>query len=98
MFCWLIYYLCVKIVIMEENLTLKINESILRKALRYAHKNKIDLSVVIEDFLAKFVDDSKQQRKIVVSNEVKELIGILTTDGEASWKDQKADYLVEKYK
>ena len=35
---------------MEGNLTLRINESILKKAIRYAHKNKIDLSVVIERF------------------------------------------------
>lgn len=83
---------------MEENLTLKINESILRKAFRYAKKNKIDLSVVIEDFLAKFADESRLQRKIVVSNEVKELIGILAAVEEDSWKDQKTEYLMEKYK
>ena len=60
---------------MEGNLTLRINESILKKAIRYAHKNKIDLSVVIEDFLAKFVADKEvQEKKVVVSDEVKELI------------------------
>jgi hypothetical protein len=34
-----------------------------KKAIRYAHKNKIDLSVVIEDFLAKFVADKEVQEK-----------------------------------
>ena len=79
---------------MEGNLTLRINESILKKAIRYAHKNKIDLSVVIEDFLAKFVADKEvQEKKVVVSDEVKELIGILDT-----WKEERAEYLTEKYK
>ena len=51
---------------MEGNLTLRINESILKKAIRYAHKNKIDLSVVIEDFLAKFVADKELPIEIAV--------------------------------
>ena len=74
---------------MEGNLTLRINESILKKAIRYAHKNKIDLSVVIEDFLAK---------KVVVSDEVKELIGILGSADSDTWKEERAEYLTEKYK
>ena len=78
---------------MEGNLTLRINESILKKAIRYAHKNKIDLSVVIEDFLAKFVAD-----KVVVSDEVKELIGILGSADSDTWKEERAEYLTEKYK
>ena len=83
---------------MEGNLTLRINESILKKAIRYAHKNKIDLSVVIEDFLAKFVADKEVQEKIVVSDEVKELIGILGSADSDTWKEERAEYLTEKYK
>ena len=83
---------------MEGNLTLRINESILKKAIRYAH-NKIDLSVVIEDFLAKFVADKEvQEKKVVVSDEVKELIGILGSADSDTWKEERAEYLTEKYK
>ena len=81
---------------MEGNLTLRINESILKKAIRYAHKNKIDLSVVIEDFLAKFVADKEvQEKKVVVSDEVKEILGSADSD---TWKEERAEYLTEKYK
>ena len=84
---------------MEGNLTLRINESILKKAIRYAHKNKINLSVVIEDFLAKFVADKEvQEKKVVVSDEVKELIGILGSADSDTWKEERAEYLTEKYK
>jgi len=84
---------------MGGNLTLRINESILKKAIRYAHKNKIDLSVVIEDFLAKFVADKEiQEKKIIVSDEVKELVGILTVPDPDTWKEERAEYLTGKYK
>ena len=84
---------------MEGNLTLRINESILKKAIRYAHKNKIDLYVVIEDFLAKFVADKEvQEKKVVVSDEVKELIGTLGSADSDTWKEERAEYLTEKYK
>ncbi|MDE5611857.1 MAG: hypothetical protein K2I90_07575 [Odoribacter sp.] len=84
---------------MEGNLTLKINESILKKAVGYAQKNKIDLSVVIEDFLVRFSDETTMlKRKVVISDEVQELVGILSATEQESWKEERANYLVEKYK
>lgn len=84
---------------MAGNLTLKINESILKKAVCYAQKNKIDLSVVIEDFLVRFSDDTTiPKRKVVISDEVRELEGILSAAEGDSWKEGRANYLAEKHK
>ena len=54
---------------------------------------------MIEDFLAKFVADKEvQEKKVVVSDEVKELIGILGSADSDTWKEERAEYLTEKYK
>ena len=84
---------------MEGNLTLRINESILKKAIRYAHKKKNELTDVIEDYHAKYEAHKElQEKKIVVSDEVKELIGILGSADSDTWKEERAEYLTEKYK
>ena len=84
---------------MAGNLTLKINESILKKAECYAQKNKIDLSVVVEDFLVRFSDDTTiPRRKVIISDEVQELVGILSAAEGDSWKEERASYLAEKHK
>lgn len=82
---------------MEGNLTLKIDDSILQRALVYAKQRGLDLSLVIEDFLMKFVASAKLERKkLVVSDEVKTLSGALSASGE-DWKARKMDYLSDKY-
>lgn len=43
---------------MEEDLNLKINETILKSAMSYAKLHGIDLSVIVENFLASLVDES----------------------------------------
>ena len=94
-----IYYLCSKGSIMAGNLTLKINESILKKAECYARKNKIDLSVVVEDFLVRFSEDTTTpKRKVIISDEVQELVGILSAAEGDSWKEERANHLAEKHK
>lgn len=84
---------------MDGNLILKINDSILRKALDFANRKGMDLSVVVEEFLFRLASGTSSDVKdIVISDKVKELVGILSPTGDEDWKKDKADYLAEKYK
>ncbi|TWV61366.1 DUF6364 family protein [Parabacteroides distasonis] len=84
---------------MDGNLILKINDSVLRKALDFANRKGMDLSVVVEEFLSRFASGTSSEVKdIVISDKVKELVGILSSTGDEDWKKDKANYLAEKYK
>lgn len=51
---------------MEEDLNLEINEAVLKNAKRYAEQHGIDLSAVLEDFLARFAANSLQEDELSV--------------------------------
>lgn len=84
---------------MDGNLILKINDSVLRKALDFANRKGMDLSVVVEEFLSRLASGTSSEVKdIVISDKVKELVGILSSTSDEDWKKDKADFLAEKYK
>lgn len=94
---WNVLVLCKRRKSMEANLTLKINGSVLNDALHYANQKGVDLSVIIEDFLKKIV--STKKKEIAISDEVKELAGLLSDSQiNPDWKEDKAEYLMNKYK
>ena len=54
---------------------------------------------VIEESLSRFASETSPEVKdIVISDKIKELVGILSSTGDEDWKKDKADFLAEKYK
>ncbi|WP_165154713.1 DUF6364 family protein [Parabacteroides sp. ZJ-118] len=85
---------------MKGNSVLNIDEHTLREAFDYARIKGIDLSDMVEKFLLKFISGKEDRtRKIQVSDEVRALAGILSSDkNDKSWRERKSDCLESKYR
>ena len=84
-----------------EQVALHINDAILHEASLYAKEQGVDLSVVVESFLKRWISKpslAEKIRKFPISNEVKSLTGHLKVDGNIiDWEKEKENYLIEKY-
>lgn len=76
-----------------EQVALHINDAILHEASLYAKEQGVDLSVVIESFLKRWISKpslAEKIRKFPISNEVKSLTSHLKVDGNIiDWKKEK---------
>jgi len=79
---------------MDTKLTLKLNESVIELAKKYAKENNISISKMVENYLQAIT--SKKKKHIEVSPLVESLTGII----ELKEKDYRKDYtnfLSKKY-
>ena len=90
---------------MDGNLLLKINDSVLEKAITYANQRGVNLSAVVEDFLFKLASgpnakeaDDVQKRKRQLPERFKSLKGSLADADKGDIEDVRLKYLLEKYK
>lgn len=93
---------------MDGNLTLKISDSVLKKAISYASRKGVDLSTVVEDFLSNLASDvsvqskdekSTKKSRPVLPKHLKEIEGSLSQINEMdSSEDARLSYLLKKYK
>lgn len=92
---------------MDGNLILKINDSVLEKAMTYANQRGVNLSAVVEDFLfrlasgpnAKAADDiQKRKASRQLPERFKSLKGSLADADKGDIEDVRLKYLLEKYK
>ncbi len=82
---------------MDTKLTLKLDQKIIEKAKVYASEKKLSLSRLIENYLnALTADKSKDELKI--SPFVKSLSSKISIPADYDYKNDRADYLAEKYK
>ena len=82
---------------MDTKLTLKLDQKIIEKAKVYASEKKLSLSRLIENYLnALTADKSKDELKI--SPFVKSLSSGISIPADYDYKNDRADYLAEKYK
>ena len=78
-----------------EQVALHINDAILHEASLYAKEQGVDLSVVVESFLKRWIS---KPSLVPISNEVKSLTSHLKVDGNIiDWEKEKENYLTEKY-
>lgn len=84
-----------------EQVALYINDAVLHEASLYAKEQGVDLSVVVESFLKRWISKpslAEKIRKFPISNEVKSLTSHLKVDGNIiDWEKEKENYLTEKY-
>jgi hypothetical protein len=81
---------------METKLTLKLDQSIIKKAKKYAISRKKSLSRIVEDYF-KGLGFQDNNDEIEINPIVKELSGIISENDIANWKNEYTNYLEQKY-
>lgn len=81
---------------MDKKLTLSLDESIIKRAKKYAKSNNISLSKLIESYLTTLIQQKRNPTEITPL--VESLSGVINLDDDFDVKDAYADYLIEKYK
>ena len=79
---------------MDSKLTLKLNESVIKRAKQYAKENNISLSRMIESYLQAVT--LKKRNKVKISPLVESLTGVIELENYDYRKDY-ADFLSKKY-
>ena len=79
---------------MDTKLTLKLDSYIIEMAKKYAKKNEISLSKLIENYLQAVIE--KKKSKISISPLVESLTGVIEINEKT--KEDYSDFLSEKYK
>ena len=79
---------------MDSKLTLKLNESVIEQAKKYAKENNISLSRMIENYLTVITESRNTENKI--SPLVKSLTGVIKLENKDYRKDY-SDFLSQKY-
>lgn len=77
-------------------MTLSLDESIIKRAKKYAKSNNISLSKLIESYLTTLIQQKRNPTEITPL--VESLSGVINLDDDFDVKDAYADYLIEKYK
>ena len=83
---------------MDAKLTLRLNDNVIKRAKRYAHRHKISLSKMIEFYLDSLTKENEKGRKISITPLVESLSGIIDLPADFDYRKEYGDYLAEKYK
>lgn len=78
---------------MDSKLTLKLNESIIKRAKKYAADQKLSLSRLIENYLEALTSDRTQGDDFEISPFVKSISSGKPIPADADWKHLRADYI-----
>jgi hypothetical protein len=81
---------------MDKKLTLSLNERVIERAKVYAQDHKISLSRLIESYLSSLLDSKTEE--ISITPMVESLSGVIDIPNEFDYRNDYADYLLEKYK
>ena len=81
---------------METKLTIRLKESVIKRAKIYARSHKISLSKMIESYLDSITKDKKME--IEITPLVKSLSGVIDLPADYDYKKEYTDYLTGKYK
>jgi hypothetical protein len=81
---------------METKLTLKLDQSIIEQAKKYAISRKKSLSRIVEDYF-KGLGFQETIDEIEINPIVKELSGIISENEISNWKDDYINHLEQKY-
>jgi hypothetical protein len=81
---------------MDTKLTLKLEQGIIDKAKDYARSRKTSLSKLVETYLQKITDESREDQKVTPL--VNSLTGIIKLPENFDDKNAYQGYLISKYK
>lgn len=80
---------------MDTKLTLKLEQTIIERAKKYARKNETSLSKLFENYLIKITSD--EEAKIEITPLVRSLSGIIELSEDSDERAQYTAYLEKKY-
>ena len=80
---------------MDTKLTLKLDSGVIGRAKKYAQRNQVSLSKLVERYFKSLTEGEKE---IEYPPLVNELSGIISLENGADMKDEYTDYLIEKNK
>ena len=83
---------------METKLTLRLNDSVIERAKIYAKSQRISLSKMIESYLDSLTREKERDNKKSITPLVESLSGVIDLPPDFDYKNEYADYLIEKYK
>ncbi|MFW6326726.1 MAG: DUF6364 family protein [Bacteroidota bacterium] len=83
---------------METKLTLRLNDSIIKKAKIYAQNHNISLSKMVESYLNSITQQKEEDEKISITPLVESLSGVIDLPADFDYKKEYRDYLEKKYK
>ncbi|MBN1646451.1 MAG: hypothetical protein JW874_00340 [Spirochaetales bacterium] len=85
---------------MNRKLTLSVDNSVIEKAKKYAKKHNESLSELVEDYFRIITADSQEdpEKEKELSPFVEELLGSIKLPQEFNMKNERYEYLKEKYK
>ena len=86
---------------MDTKLTLKLDKKVIEKAKEYAAKQKISVSFIVENYLKAItsMEKSDQKEEIKISDFVNSIpLGNGEIPADFDYKNDRQEYLVEKYK
>jgi hypothetical protein len=81
---------------METKLTLRMRKSVIEKAKKYAHDQRISLSRMIEIYLESVT--ASREKEVGTTPLVESLSGVIELESDFDYKKEYSNYLTEKYK
>ena len=81
---------------MNVKLTLQLEKEIIEKAKSYAKKKNLSLSSLVQDYF-NFLSESKPIEEIEISQNIKDISGVINIDKDSSIKKEYKKHIMEKY-
>ena len=82
---------------METKLTLRLNDRVIERAKKYARKQKISLSKMIESYLDGLTKEKNTEQETEITPLIKSLSGVIDLPADFDYKKEYRDYITEKY-
>lgn len=83
---------------MDTKLTIRLNDSVIKRAKIYARNHKISLSKMIESYLDSITKQKDKEKNITITPLVESLSGVIDLPSDFDYKKEYRDYIEEKYK
>lgn len=81
---------------MDTKLTLRLNESVIKRAKVYARNHNVSLSKVVESYLDN-ITKAENGEEVEISPLIESLSGVINLPEDYDYKSDYKDYLNEKY-
>lgn len=81
---------------MNVKLTLQLEKDVIEKAKYYAKAKNQSLSSLVQNYFT-FISENKEIERIQISQNIKDLSGIIKVDDRMDVKDEYKKHILEKY-